>query len=104
MINFLINHPSSCECDQCRYFGGIKELARVYSAEEFSDKSLRKIWVWLKCKLGRGSCHLSDLDFISDPTAPLLSDVVKCSADSIVFEETLEKIPKYLFLKDILLP
>lgn len=97
LIAFLIAHKNNCDCNQCQYFGGIGELFKIYEPQDFNDMKLRKIYNWLLNKFKHGSCHLENLDFINDPTAPKLSDISECAEQSMVFENG-----KYLLLKDIL--
>lgn len=114
----MVTHPSDCDCNQCGEFGGIKELAKMYSVSDFTELKVRKIYAWLKAK---NDCHITKLDF-EEPTAPKLSDIVDYSTESMVFEPIMQEEKtegftnrtvsplqkkqigiKYLLLKDILL-
>lgn len=97
LIAYMVRHPSNCDCNECQYFGGVGELFKIYTPQEFTEIKLRKIYGWLHSQFLKGSCHLEDLDFINDPTTPKLSDISECAEQSMVFENG-----KYLLLKDIL--
>jgi len=92
----------NCDCKQCENFGGINQLFKIYDADFFTDLNLRRIWVWLLAKFKFGSCNIKDLNFVEDPTAPKLSDIVDCSEKSMVFVEK-EGKTEYKLLADILL-
>ena len=58
--------------------------------------------MWLLAKFKFGSCNIKELDFVNDPTAPKLSDIVDCSEKSMVFVQNGNK-QEYKLLADILL-
>lgn len=94
LITYITIHKGNCDCDDCKYFGGVRHLFETFSSDDFTEKSLRKIWAWLKYNFkNKGTCELDKLDFINDPTAPKLSDVTQCHLDANVTDEKGYPIP-----------
>lgn len=96
LISFSVSHQLDCSCNQCKYFGGILELFKLYSADQFTDLKLRKVWAWLKNRYWHISQPLPK-------NSPPLSLFVQCMVDSMKFEFDPEtQLTKYLLLEDIL--
>lgn len=87
LVTYITSHKGNCECKDCQYFGGVKNLFDIFLPEIFTDNNLRRIYGWLKRQFKfNGTCDLESLD-LRHPTAPKLSDITQCHIDSYSTDE-----------------
>ena len=84
LINFVLSHKNNCFCKQCFYTGGVNEIFNLYSVDDFTHNTLRRVWAWLESRNTFGSCYLPDLNF--DATAPKFSILATCMTKSQILK------------------
>ncbi len=99
LITFVTSHKFDCNCNDCLYFGGIKNIFDIYEIDLFTDHFKRKVWTWLKLQFNMyGTCYITDLNTTEDVTAPKLSEILQSHIDSYQ-----EDFKNYQNLKQIML-
>lgn len=82
LITYVSSHSAKCDCQDCKYFGGVEELFKTFDPQSFINAKLARIYTWLQRQfIKNGTCDLPSLNY-EDPTAPKLSDISQCHTDS----------------------